>query len=63
MMIGEKFTITEQGYIVGKLLDGTGCQILLDTRASRSFMSKFTIYIVNHYIHYQSLHQKHREFK
>ena len=32
-MIEEKFTITEQGYTVGKLLDGTECQILLDTGA------------------------------
>ena len=27
----EKFPITEQGYTVCKLLDGTECQILLDT--------------------------------
>ena len=40
LTIEEKFTITEQGYTVGKLLDGTGCQILLDTGASKSFMSK-----------------------
>ena len=26
-----KFLIIEQGYTVGKLLDGTECQILLDT--------------------------------
>ena len=36
----EKFPISEQGYATGKLLDGTKCQILLDTRASKSFMSK-----------------------
>ena len=36
----EKFLISEQGYTTGKLLDGTKCQILLDTGASRSFMSK-----------------------
>ena len=30
----------KQGYTVGKLLDGTECQILLDTGASKSFMSK-----------------------
>ena len=28
LMIGEKFSITEQGYTVGKLLNGTECQIL-----------------------------------
>ena len=30
----EMFSISEQGYMVGKLLDGTECQILLDTGAS-----------------------------
>ena len=49
-MIEEKFSITEQGYMVGKLLDGTECQILLDTGASKSFMSK------SHYLHCKSLH-------
>ena len=36
----ESFPISEQGYTMGKLLDGTECQILLDTRASKYFMSK-----------------------
>ena len=31
----EKFPITGQGYILGKLLDGSECQILLDTGASK----------------------------
>ena len=44
------FSISEQGYTVRKLLDGTECQILLDTRASKSFMSK------SHYLHCKSLH-------
>ena len=46
----EKFPISEQGYRTGKLLDGTECQILLDTRASKSFMSK------SHYLHCKALH-------
>ena len=50
LMIEEKFTITEQGYMVGKLLDGIECQILLHTGASKSFMSK------SHYLHCKSLH-------
>ena len=50
LMVGEKFSITEQGYTVGKLLDGTECHILLDTGASKSFMSK------SHYLHCKSLH-------
>ena len=29
--VEEKFLMTEQGYTVGKLLDSTECQILLDT--------------------------------
>ena len=36
----ESFSISEQGYTMGKLLDGTECQILLDIGASKSFMSK-----------------------
>ena len=59
----ERFPISEQGYTVGKLLDGTECQIPLDTGASKSFMSMSHIYIVNPCIHYQNLHLKHREFK
>ena len=46
----ETFPISEQGYTVGKLLDGTECQILLDTGAKKSFMSK------SHYLHCKSLH-------
>ena len=36
----ESFPISEQGYTLGKLLAGTECQLLLDTGASKSFMSK-----------------------
>ena len=36
----ERFPISEQGYAVDKLLDGTECQILLDTGVSKSYMSK-----------------------
>ena len=36
----ERFAISEQGYTIGKLLDGTECQILLDIGACKSFMSK-----------------------
>ena len=41
----DKFPISEQGYTTGKPLDGTKCQILLDTGAGKSFMSK------SHYLH------------
>ena len=43
--VEERFPISEQGYTVGRLLDGTECQILLDAGASISFMSK------SHYLH------------
>ena len=36
----EKFPISEQGYTNGKLLDNTECSILIDTGASKSYMSK-----------------------
>ena len=46
----EKFPISEQVYTTGKLLDGTECQMLLDTTASKSFISK------SHSLHCKSLH-------
>ena len=36
----ESFPISENGYSLGRLLDGMKCQLLLDTGASISFMSK-----------------------
>ena len=50
MAAEEKSPMLEQGYTTGKLLDGTECQILLDTGASKSFMSK------SHYLCCKSLH-------
>ena len=38
--VEESFPISEHGYISGKLLDGTECQLLLDTGMHKSFMSK-----------------------
>ena len=35
-----KVSITEDCYVPGKLLDGTYCKIMLDTVASKLFMSK-----------------------
>ena len=46
----ERFPISEQGYMIGKLLDGTEYQMLLDIGASKSFMLK------SHYLHCKSLH-------
>ena len=36
----ESFPISENGYTLGRLLDGMKCQLLLDIGASKSFMSK-----------------------
>ena len=40
LKVEESFPISEHGYTLGKLLDGTECQLLIDTGASKSFMSK-----------------------
>ena len=48
--VEDKFPTSEQAYIIGKLLDGTECQILLDIGANKSFMSK------SHYLQCKSLH-------
>ena len=50
MKAEESFPISENGYTVSRLLDGTKCQLLLDTGASKSFMSKLF------YMHCKSLH-------
>ena len=46
----EKFPISGQGYTKGKLLDNTKCHILIDTGASKSYMSK------SYYMQCKSLH-------
>ena len=59
----ERFPITGQGFASGKLLDGTECQILLDTGATKSYMSK------SYYLRCKTLHAlqnsllTHREYK
>ena len=63
LIVEERFPISKSGYTVGKLMDGMECQILLDTGASKSLCLSHMIYIARHYIHYQSLQQKHKEFK
>ena len=46
----EKFPISGQGYMNGKLLDQTECSILIDMGASKSYMSK------SYYMRCKSLH-------
>ena len=59
----ERFPITGQGFASGKLLEGTECQILLDTGATKSYMSK------SYYLRCKTLHglpnflQTHKEYK
>ena len=40
MKAEESFPISKQGFVMGKLLNGEECQILLDMGASKSYMSK-----------------------
>ena len=46
----ERFPTTDQGFASGKLLDGMECQILLDTGATKSYMSK------SYYLRCKTLH-------
>ena len=46
----ERFPITSHGFASGKLLDGMECQILLDTGATKSYMSK------SYYLQCKTLH-------
>ena len=40
MKAEESFPILEQSFLIGKVLNGEECQILLDTGVSKSYMSK-----------------------
>ena len=59
----ERFPIMGQGFASGKLLDGMECQILLDTGATKSYMSNLITCNVKLYLHYPSSLPIHREFK
>ena len=50
MKAEESFPISEKGFVIGKLMNGKECQILLDTAASKSYMSK------SYYFRCKSLH-------
>ena len=51
MKAEESFPISEQGFVMGKLMNSEECQILLDTGASKSYMSK------SYYLKCKSLHK------
>ena len=46
MVAEERCPMSEQGYTICKPLDSTKCQILLDTGASKSFMSKLPLFML-----------------
>ena len=50
MKAEESFPISGQGFVMGRILNGEECQILLDTGASKSYMSKF------YYLRCKALH-------
>ena len=50
MKAEESFPISEQGFVMGKLLNGEECQILLDAGTSKSYMS------ISYYLRCKSLH-------
>ena len=50
MKAEESFPISEQGFVMGKLLNGEECQILLDMGASKLYISK------SYYLRCKSLH-------
>ena len=59
----ERFSITGHGFASGTLLDGTECQILLDTGATKSYMSKSYYLQCKTLLYYQNSLQIHKEFK
>ena len=50
MKVEESFPISEQGFVIGKVLNRVECQILLDTGVSKSYMSK------SYYLRCKALH-------
>ena len=50
MKADESFPISEQGFVMGRILNGEECQILLDMEASESYMSK------SYYLRCKELH-------
>ena len=50
MKAGESFPISEQGFVMGRILDGEECQVLLDMGASKSYMLK------SYYLRCKTLH-------
>ena len=64
MKAEESFPISEQGYVIGKVLNGEECQILLDTDVSKSYIYQKGIFGgVKHCMICLSLLLKHKGFR
>ena len=50
MKAEESFPISEKGFVMGKILNGEECQILLDIGVSKSYMS------TSYYLRCKALH-------
>ena len=50
MKTEDSFSISEQGFVMGRILNGEECKILLDTDVSKSYMSK------SYYLRCKALH-------
>ena len=50
MKAEESFPISEKGFVMGRILNGEECQLLLDMGASKSYMSK------SYYLRCKALH-------
>ena len=59
----ESFPISENGYTLGRLLNGTKCQLLLDTGASSHLYPSHFICNVNHCTTYQNLLLPHKKYR
>ena len=60
----ESFPTSENGYTLGRLLDGMNCQLLLDTWVLVNLLCQnHSTCIVNCYTHYQNLPPLHRKYK
>ena len=52
----ESFPISENGYTLGRLLDGTKCQLLLDTGASKILYVKIILHAMQITPHFANVH-------
>ena len=56
--VEEHFSVTDQSITVGTLLSSIECKMLLDSSATKSFISNNTILEINSFVDYQSSVQK-----